>query len=81
MVAQQVLDHDEVTTFRPWNPQKLNVPFDQSTRSEHSNDNILCYFCFGVDAILFRIFNQIIEFAEDSTKTAAQVFDQTEEEI
>ena len=70
VMAQQVADYDELTTFRPWNPEKLFVPFDQSTRDEISFDSILCFFCCGVDAILSRIFQQVMDFAEDSTKTA-----------
>jgi hypothetical protein len=82
IIAQQMQDDDEVFTFRKWNPDKINVPFSESTDAEGDNmctNPCCCYICLLVNCCFNVMFEEVVDLATDATKTTQQYFDEQKE--
>ena len=71
------MDHDGEVTFRPWNPDKLRVPFGQSTvEDEFSPNSIFCALCYFFDLCFGQMYKKVIFAAEDSKKSVNEIIEE-----
>lgn len=84
VLAQQIKDDDGRWTFRKWNPNKLNVPFGQSTDAEADSTwgpAYLCYVCLLVNWMFKAMFEEVVNLFTDGKVTAAQYFADQEKNL
>ena len=77
IIAQQVQDHEQVYTFRKWNPEKKRVPYGASTDADADStygNPICCYICMCVNCLMNTMFEEVVDAAVDGTITSEQHF-------
>lgn len=82
--AQQMQDEDDVFTFRKWNPEKINVPFKESTDADDDStctNPLCCYICLCVNCCFNVMFEEVVDSAQDSENTPQQYFDGQKESV
>jgi hypothetical protein len=82
VIAQQMQDDEECYTFRKWNPEKINVPFHESTAAEGDDtcgNPICCYICMCVNCCFSVMFEETVDMARDGTETKESYFDSQKE--
>ena len=73
VIAQQMQDDDGVHTFRKWNPDKINVPFSESTDAEGDStctNPLCCYICLCVNCCFNVMFEETVDHVCDAQKTS-----------
>lgn len=72
IIAQQFVNDKDETTFRKWNPEKLNAPKGESTYGDAENANCgICYcICMLVNGCFNVMFEEVIDHAKDGTQTS-----------
>lgn len=78
VIAQQMQDNDEIFTFRKWNPDKLNVPYGESTSADGDatcTNPCCCYICLCVNCLFDTMFEETVDHASDFTESAASYFE------
>jgi hypothetical protein len=72
LIAQQVQDDEDVFTFRKWNPEKISVPFGESTDAEADSTMggpLCCYICMCVNFLCNTAFEEVVDVAKDGHET------------
>lgn len=65
-------------TFRKWNPEKVRVPYGQSTdadSSETAGNWMCCYICNCVDMTFNAAFEEVVDCVRDTKMSAEDYFD------
>ena len=84
IIAQQVQDEDGNHTFRKWNPEKINVPYGQTTDVDSNFTSacpLCCYTCMAVDWMCNTFFEEVVFCAEDTIQTSETYFDNQDKKI
>jgi hypothetical protein len=84
VLAQQVRDDDGVWLFRKWNPDKINVPYGQSTDAEADStlgSNLFCYICAAVNCCMNMAFEEVINHFVDGIQLPEEFFKQQKENL
>jgi len=82
IIAQQMQDDDEVFTFRKWNPEKIHVPYGNSTDAEGDEtcgNPLCCYICMCVNCCFSVMFEEVVDRATDGKETKESYFESQQE--
>jgi len=79
IMAQQMQDAEMRITFRKWNPDKIDVPFKESTdvdlEDETCANPLVCYLGTLLSRLFFKIdFEETIDVAVDTEQTMQSYF-------
>lgn len=84
IIAQQVMNEEGQNTFRKWNPEKIRVPYGQSTDADSGasyGNPLCCYICMCVDCMCSAAFEEVVDEAVDTKMTATSYFEGQETKI
>ena len=77
VIAQQISNEGGEQTFRKWNPEKLNVPFGQSTDADADTtcgNPLCCYICMCVNCCMGALFEEVVDTSRDGKLTSEGYF-------
>ena len=84
IMAQQVMDNEDVHTFRKWNPEKKMVPYGQSTDADADTtcgNPCCCYICMCVNCLFNAVWEEVVDVARDGKLVAEQYFTEQEQNL
>ena len=83
IIGQQIQNDEGQTTFRKWNPEKIRVPYGQSTDADNSSTSCLacCYICWCIDKCFSTVLEEVVDCAVDVKKSANEWFDEQKDMI
>ena len=73
IIAQQIEDNENNMTFRKWNPEKLTVPYGNSTDADADTtcgSPLCCYICMCVNCLMNVMFEEVVDVARDGKLVA-----------
>ena len=76
LIAQQVQNLEGVQTFRPYNPERVHVPFGEDNGSpEDATCPITCLCCWIIEKCFKSVFQESVNFIEVGHLTSEDIFE------